>query len=603
MSGTETIRHKAKILVVDDDQNVRMLARQCLEAEDMVVVEASNGFEAIDAFVRERPDLVFMDVEMPGMTGLEACERIREIPQGESIPIMIVTGSDDRSSIDKGFEAGATQYKTKPVNWSLLGRDVQYMLRASSAFNSLKRQEDRLRYLAYYDPLTSLPNRRSFNEQLGRLLKRSRRHSTTAALLFIDLDHFKRINDSIGHARGDSLLVEIAKRLTMELREEDAINYFSDANAEQATDKEGATEIARLGGDEFTVVLSDVSDVSDIEKVARRILNRLSEPIALQSHNPVVTPSIGIALYPEDGKDADTLIRNADTAMYVAKAEGRACYRFYDEEMNSRAVEQLKLEEELREAMRNDELELRYQPQVNSQSGEVVSLEALVRWKHPARGMVSPQEFIPVAESTGQIIELGEWVMNEVSRHCQYWGGLGLDAFRVCVNISPLQFNQSNLAEWVHEFLETSGLSPDRLELELTESAIMTDAETNIEKLRTLKALGLDLAVDDFGTGYSSLSYLKRFPIDTLKIDHSFVSDMDTPDGAAIVDAIVALAQTLNLRVVAEGIETETQLAYLANKSCDLLQGFYFSRPIYPEDVPALLKENFSEQIQGVLGT
>ena len=603
MSGTETIRHKAKILVVDDDQNVRMLARQCLEAEDMVVVEASNGFEAIDAFVRERPDLVFLDVEMPGMTGLEACERIREIPQGESIPIMIVTGSDDRSSIDKGFEAGATQYKTKPVNWSLLGRDVQYMLRASSAFNSLKRQEDRLRYLAYYDPLTSLPNRRSFNEQLGRLLKRSRRHSTTAALLFIDLDHFKRINDSIGHARGDSLLVEIAKRLTMELREEDAINYFSDANAEQVTGKESVTEIARLGGDEFTVVLSDVSGVSDIEKVARRILNRLSEPIALQSHNPVVTPSIGIALYPEDGKDADTLIRNADTAMYVAKAEGRACYRFYDEEMNSRAVEQLKLEEELREAMRNDELELRYQPQVNSQSGKVVSLEALVRWKHPTRGMVSPQEFIPVAESTGQIIELGEWVMNEVSHHCQYWGGLGLDAFRICVNISPLQFNQSNLAEWVREFLEISGLSPDRLELELTESAIMTDAETNIEKLCTLKALGLDLAIDDFGTGYSSLSYLKRFPIDTLKIDHSFVSDMDTPDGAAIVDAIVALAQTLNLRVVAEGIETETQLAYLASKSCDLLQGFYFSHPIYPEDVPALLKENFSEQIQGVLGT
>ena len=602
MSGTKTIRHKAKILVVDDDQNVRMLARQCLEAEDMVVVEASNGFEAIDAFVRERPDLVFLDVEMPGMTGLEACERIREIPQGESIPIMIVTGSDDRSSIDKGFEAGATQYKTKPVNWSLLGRDVQYMLRASSAFNSLKRQEDRLRYLAYYDPLTSLPNRRSFNEQLGRLLKRSRRHSTTAALLFIDLDHFKRINDSIGHARGDSLLVEIAKRLTMELREEDAINYFSDANAEQAAGTEGVTEIARLGGDEFTVVLSDVSDVSDIEKVARRILHRLSEPIALQSHNPVVTPSIGIALYPQDGNDADTLIRNADTAMYVAKAEGRACYRFYDEEMNSRAVEQLKLEEELREAMRNDELELRYQPQVNSQSGEVVSLEALVRWKHPTRGMVSPQEFIPVAESTGQIIELGEWVMSEVSRHCQYWGALGLEAFRICVNISPLQFNQRNHAEWVHEFLEASGLSPDRLELELTESAIMTDAETNIEKLRTLKALGLDLAVDDFGTGYSSLSYLKRFPIDTLKIDHSFVSDMDTPDGAAIVDAIVALAQTLNLRVVAEGIETETQLAYLASKSCDLLQGFYFSRPIYPEDVPALLKENFSEQIQGVLG-
>ncbi len=601
MSSTDHIHHKAKILVVDDDQNVRFLTRQCLEAEDMIVVEASNGFEAIDMFVRERPDLVFMDVEMPGMTGLEACKRIRELPQGESIPIMIVTGSDDRQSIDQGYEAGATQYKTKPVNWSLLGRDVQYMLRASNAFNSLKRQEDRLRYLAYYDPLTSLPNRRSFNEQLSRLLKRSQRHKTTAALLFIDLDHFKRINDSIGHARGDSLLVEIAKRLTMELREEDAINYFSENSAEDEGDSNGATEIARLGGDEFTVVLSDVSDLADIEKVARRILNSLSQPIALQSHNPVVTPSIGIALYPQDGKDPDTLIRNADTAMYVAKAEGRACFRFYNEDMNSKAVEQLKMEEELRDAMRNHELELRYQPQVDSLTGEVVSMEALVRWKHPTRGMVSPQEFIPVAESTGQIIELGEWVMGEVARHCQYWDTLGLNTFRVCVNISPLQFNQSNLPEWVADFLDRSGLSAKRLELELTESAIMNDAETNIAKLRALKALGVDLAVDDFGTGYSSLSYLKRFPIDTLKIDHSFIADLDTADGAAIVDAIMALAKTLKLRVIAEGIENEHQLAYLVAKGCDLLQGFYFARPIYPEDVPNMLQANFFTQIQAVI--
>lgn len=598
MSSRDPIRHQAKILVVDDDQNVRFLTRQCLEAENMLVVEASNGFEAIDTFVRERPDLVFLDVEMPGITGLEVCQRIRELPQGESIPIMIVTGSDDRQSIDQGFEAGATQYKTKPVNWSLLGRDVQYMLRASSAFNSLKRQEDRLRYLAYYDPLTSLPNRRSFNEQLNRLLKRSQRHKTSAALLFIDLDHFKRINDSIGHARGDSLLVEIAKRLTMELREEDAINYFSDASADGDDALEGGTEIARLGGDEFTVVLSDVSDIADIERVARRILNSLSEPIALQSHNPVVTPSIGIALYPQDGSDPDTLIRNADTAMYVAKAEGRACYRFYNEGMNAKAVEQLKMEEELREAMRNHELELRYQPQVNSKTGAVVSMEALVRWKHPTRGMISPQEFIPVAESTGQIIELGEWVMGEVARHCLYWDSLGLNAFRVCVNISPLQFNQSNLPDWIAEFLDHSGLPPWRLELELTESAIMNDAETNIAKLRALKALGVDLAVDDFGTGYSSLSYLKRFPINTLKIDHSFISDLDTPDGAAIVGAILALSKSLNLRVIAEGIENEHQLAYLVKNGCDLLQGFYFARPIYPEDVPGMLQTDFSSQIQ-----
>jgi len=591
MSSTDKPRHRAKILVSDDDQIVRLLTRQCLEAEGMVVVEASDGPETLEVFVRERPDLVFLDVEMPGMTGLEVCERIRQLPQGETIPIMIVTGSDDRKSIDAGFQAGATQYKTKPVNWSLLGRDVQYMLRASNAFNALKRQEDRLRYLAYYDPLTSLPNRRSFNEQLSRILKRCRRRNTNAALMFIDLDHFKRINDSIGHGRGDRLLVEIAKRLTMELREDDAINYLAEDDED---DDSVSTEIARLGGDEFTVVLSDVEDTMHVERVASRILATLSEPIALQSHNPVVTPSIGIAIYPHDGKDPDTLVRNADTAMYVAKAEGRACYRFYDEEMNSRAVEQLKMEEELRNALRNNELELRYQPQIDVNTGEVVSMEALVRWKHPERGMVSPLEFIPVAERTGQIIELGEWVMGEVARHCLYWDTLGIRPFRICVNISPLQFNQGDLPEWITRFLENSKLSPDRLELELTESAIMTDAETNIAKLRALKKIGLHLAVDDFGTGYSSLSYLKRFPIDTLKIDQSFVADLNRPDGAAIVDAIIALAKTLNLRVIAEGIEDEHQLSYLVDKHCDLLQGFYFARPIYPEDVPGMLRQVFT---------
>lgn len=584
----------AKILVCDDDQNVRFLTRQCLEAEGMMVLEAHSGPEALDLFVRERPDLVFLDVEMPGMTGLEVCRRIRQMPQGESIPIMIVTGSDDRQSIDQGFDAGATQYKTKPLNWSLLGRDVQYMLRASHAFNSLKRQEDRLRYLAYYDPLTSLPNRRSFNEQLNRILKRSQRNKSYAALLFIDLDNFKRINDSIGHGRGDRLLVEIAKRLILELREDDAVNYISENDV---SDPDGNTEIARLGGDEFTVVLSDVPDKVHVEAVARRILNTLSKPIALQSHNPVVTPSIGIAIYPQDGEDPDSLVRNADTAMYVAKAEGRACYRFYNEEMNARAVEQLKMEEELRHGMQHDELELRYQPQIEAATGAVVSLEALVRWKHPVRGMVPPGEFIPVAERTGQIIELGEWVMSEVGRHCRYWDSLQLEPFRVSVNISPLQFNQSNLSQFIRDFIESSSLAPHRLELELTESAIMTDAEANIVKLRELKEIGVDLAVDDFGTGYSSLSYLKRFPIDTLKIDQSFVADLSSPDGAAIVDAILALSKTLNLRVIAEGIENEEQMHYLIKSNCELLQGYYFSQPVYPEEVPDLLRKNFLEQL------
>jgi EAL domain-containing protein (putative c-di-GMP-specific phosphodiesterase class I) len=243
-------------------------------------------------------------------------------------------------------------------------------------------------------------------------------------------------------------------------------------------------------------------------------------------------------------------------------------------------------------------LELRYQPQIETLSGAIVSVEALIRWKHPQRGIISPADFIPVAERTGQIIELGEWVLAEVARHCKYWDQLGLPAFRVGINISPLQFNQNNMAQQVAEFLRKSGLAPERLELELTETAIMTDAETNIAKLRELKALGLDLAVDDFGTGYSSLSYLKRFPIDTLKIDQSFVADLDSQDGPAIIDAILALAKTLNLRVIAEGIETGGQLAYLVDKECDLLQGFYFSMPIYPEEVADLMRRNFSPYLR-----
>ena len=588
----------ARILVADDDMNVRLLSRQCLQTEGMVVIEAADGNAALELFLSERPDLVFLDVQMPGMSGLEVCRRIRAMPQGENIPVMIVTGSDDRESIDEGFDAGATQYRTKPVNWPLLGRDVQYLLRAAEAFNSLKRQEDRLRYLAYFDPLTNLPNRRSFNDQLTRILKRAQRQNTLAALLFIDLDNFKRINDSIGHGRGDRLLVEISRRLINELREDDAINYFSEVDAQEREDP--GTEIARLGGDEFTVVLANVTDILDVERVAMRVIRSLSQPIPLHTHNPVVTPSIGIAVYPQDGDDPDGLLRNADTAMYAAKADGRSCFRFYNEAMNSRSVEQLKLEEDLRAALRDNQLELHYQPQVETTTGRVVSLEALVRWKHPQRGMVSPVDFIPVAERTGQIIELGEWVMSEVARHCTYWETLGLNRFRVCVNISPLQFNQPDLVRYMREFLARSGIDPRRLELELTESAIMTGDEANIGKLSDLKALGLDLAVDDFGTGYSSLSYLKRFPITTLKIDQSFVADIGSADGAAIVDAIIALSQTLHLRCIAEGIETREQLAHLAERDCELLQGFYFDRPLHPEDVPEALSREYGRELAAV---
>jgi len=584
---------KPTILVTDDDAMTRMLTRQCLEAENMVVLEAENGPAAIDLFVRESPDLVFLDVQMPGMSGLEVCERIRRMPQGRDVPIMLVTGADDQKSIDRGFRAGATQYKTKPVNWTLLGRDVKFMLRAAENFEALKRQEDRLRYLAYYDPLTSLPNRRSFTEELDRLVLTHHSKDSFVAVLFIDLDHFKRINDSIGHARGDRLLVEIAKRLVDELKPYGEINLLSDFGDYQYLGGKESIIIARLGGDEFTVVLPNIKNEEGVTEIARKILKSLSQPVALQSHNPVVTPSIGVAMFPRDGTDPDTLVRNADTAMYAAKSMGRSCFRFYQDDMNSSAVELLKMEEELREALTDNQLVLHYQPLVNSMTGEVSGLEALARWNHPERGMISPAAFIPVAEQTGQIIELTSWVIREAIKDCNIWEQAGFSDFKISVNISALEFNHDDLASHITSLFQEVDFNKRRVQLELTESAIMTDAQANIKKLSELCDLGVTLAVDDFGTGYSSLSYLRQFPINVLKIDRSFVMGIGTEDGNAIVDAITSLAKALRLGLVAEGVETKEQMEYLIHNGCDTLQGFYLSRPVPARDIIALLTKPF----------
>lgn len=592
MSETDRIE-KPIILICDDDSMTLMLARQCLESEGMRVIEATNGPATIDLFVREAPDLIVLDVNMPGMRGLEVCERIRRMPQGSEVPIMLVTGADDADSIDSGFKAGATQYKTKPVNWSLLGRDVKFMLRAASHFQALKQQEDRLRYLAYYDPLTSLPNRRSFTEELDRLVLTHHNKDTSVAVMFIDLDHFKRINDSIGHARGDRLLIEIAQRLTRELSDYGSINILSDLGHVHLSQSEDSIIIARLGGDEFTVVLPDVAHEDDVTEIAKRLLSSLSQPVALQSHNPVVTPSIGIALFPRDGTDPDTLVRNADTAMYVAKAMGRSCYRFYRDDMNSFAVELLKMEEELRTALTLNQLELHYQPLVESDTGALSGLEALVRWNHPTRGLIPPNEFIPVAEQTGQINGLTAWVVKEAIKDCQIWEQAGFSDFKISINISALEFNHDDLANHITELFHGVSFDKGRVQLELTESAIMTDAQSNIKKLAELCELGVTLAVDDFGTGYSSLSYLRQFPINVLKIDQSFVSGIGSDNGNAIVDAICSLAKALNLGLVAEGVETKEQLDYLIKSGCETLQGFYLSRPVPARQVIGLLTQPF----------
>jgi len=579
---------------------VRILARECLEEAGMQVIEAEDGIAAIDLFFREKPDLVFLDVEMPGKNGFEVCEAIRASDLGASVPVLIATGSDDKESIDHGFNAGATQYKTKPVNWSLLSRDIRYMLRAAKAFTDLKLQEGRLRYLAYFDHLTDLPNRRSFNEQLRRNMINAANQGQRNGLIFIDIDHFKRINDSFGHERGDQLLRNIAVRLHDSMAKIAYIASDYTGNATEAQLSQLRLELARPGGDEFSILVTNVSNVDELTAIGRAVLEALIEPIALGTQNLVVTPSIGIAISPDHGEDPEVLLRNADAAMHAAKTDGRARIRVYDESLNRDAAERILLEAELREALlASDQLFMAYQPQIDTTTRRITGVEALVRWKHPSLGMISPAKFIPIAESSGLIIALGDAILQRVNDDALSAGEHLPNNIVISINLSPLQFSQSDFVEHLDRTLDTLD-AKFKVELELTEGVIMSDAMSNKTKLEQLKALGFDLAIDDFGTGYSSLSYLRNFPIDTLKIDRSFIADLGSADGDGIVKAILGLCQALELRIVAEGVETAEQAQFLVDNGCTAIQGFYLEKPLTLDDLLAVVNRDYSDMLSGL---
>ncbi|OIP08014.1 MAG: hypothetical protein AUK53_10800 [Betaproteobacteria bacterium CG2_30_59_46] len=435
-----------------------------------------------------------------------------------------------------------------------------------------KRYESQLEHQANYDTLTGLPNRNLLQDRLGQTLAYVRRHERELALLFIDLDYFKNINDSLGHNAGDRLLKLVAVRLAGCVREGDTVS--------------------RQGGDEFVVILSDVAAEEDATLVTQKILHAMSEPFDVDGRELYVTCSIGIALYPKDGGDSETLLKNADAALYRAKDLGRNNAQFYAAEMNLKAMERLTLEDGLRHALEHNEFVVHYQPQVDLRTGEIIGMEALVRWQHPEQGLVSPARFIPVAEESGLIVPLGEWVLRTACIQNKAWQRAGLRPISVAVNLSARQFRQPNLVEVVVGILRETGLDPAHLELEVTESLVMQNVEVTIATLGRLKAMGIKLSIDDFGTGYSSLSYLKRFPIDTLKIDQSFVRDITTdPDDAAIAKTIISMAHDLQLRVIAEGVETEEQKSFLQQRHCDEMQGYFFSRPVPAEDFEVLLRE------------
>ena len=430
--------------------------------------------------------------------------------------------------------------------------------------------DQRVVHMAHHDALTGLANRTLLTDRVEQAIARAARSGGKVALLFLDLDRFKNVNDSLGHGVGDQLLQAVAARLSACLRAEDTA--------------------ARLGGDEFIVSLPNVADGAEAAQVAARILAELARPFSVAGHPLPAEVSVGIALFPDDGDSAQTLMRNADTAMYHAKESGRGNYQFFSAQMNERVSRRLSTETRLRQAIERGEFTLHYQPLIQLGQGNIVGAEALLRWPQPEQRMVSPADFIPVAEDSGLIVPLGEWVLREACMQAQAWQALH-SGLRICVNLSPRQFGQKHLVRTIEEALRASGLAPHLLELELTEGMLMHHADDTLRTLAQLHEMGVHLAIDDFGTGYSSLSYLKRFPIDTLKIDRSFVKDLnDDPDDAAIVTAIIAMAHSLDLRVVAEGVETVAQARFLRSLACDMAQGFHFGRPMPAQDFASRLR-------------
>jgi len=425
---------------------------------------------------------------------------------------------------------------------------------------------------AHFDKITDLPNRSLALDRLAQAVIRAERNQCKAGLLFIDLDQFKQINDTLGHSAGDQLLKQAGVRLSACVRQEDTV--------------------ARLGGDEFTVVLPDLNASLDTTVVARKIIDAFSKCFTIDGYEVFITPSIGITVCPDDGDTPSTLMRNSDAAMYQAKEIGRNNYQFFTPSLNQKALNRLKIDSCLRTALERDELTLHYQPIVDLRSGAVVSVEALARWHNPELGQIGPDQFIPIAEETGLIIPIGEWVLQTACLQARAWQNDGLPPLRLTVNVSSRQFRSNQLVRAVLRALQKSGLAPDFLELEITETLLMTDLPETTNALQELHALGIRLSVDDFGTGYSSLSYLRRFPVDTLKIDKSFIGDVgDDPDDAALVEAIIAMGRSLNLEVAAEGVETREQLEFLRVRACDLAQGFYFGRPLPPERFAELFKD------------
>ena len=609
----ETVRESSIFIITESEDDESVERAYTLGATDFIVkpialpvlahriryaLRTCRSLNDLRGLIRAVPDLIFIvnaegEVE-EGLSGPDATHtlQLKALTTASEVNFYPCENDDRaRDCIKRALETGKPQvyeHSLEGLDIELetrfVARDKNSVLAIVRDITERKNSEEKIYNLAYYDELTELPNRQLFSQSLERTIQIAQRDDEKFAILFIDLDRFKRINDTLGHSIGDELLRQVARRLEQCTRSGDSVARLD------PTDEDGGIKLARLGGDEFVIILYGIDSEDVVATIASRIISVLTPPFSCEGHQFVVTPSIGIALYPQDGQNGEQLLMNADSAMYRAKFSGRNNYKFYSETMRTKSLHRLDLENEIRKAIDDEQFELYYQPKVDAETWELVGAEALLRWFHPVRGEIGPVDFIPVAEETGLIVPIGQWVLREACKQVKVWSTSPTGAVPVSVNISPHQFHADSLYEDVLGAASDADIDPRLLELEITESVLLQDLDNTLIALQRLKDAGVSLSVDDFGTGYSSLSYLKRFPIDTIKIDRSFVKDLDTDlDDAAICAAILAMSQQLGLNVVAEGVETEEQLAFLRRHGCNQIQGFLCSKPLSAENFSAML--------------
>ncbi len=597
MSNNLLDSEKLSVLVVDDRKE-NLLAMECvLKTMGVNVILANSGNECLSKLLRYDVSIILLDVQMPEMDGYETAGLIRQHDKTKAIPIIFITAGDkEHANIEKGYESGAVDFLFKPVDSFILKSKIKIFIdllhqknlaksmlaEKSELVEKIKYKNMELDRAAHYDSLTDLPNRLHFEKEITRQIAHAKRHSHQMALLFVDLDYFKNINDTLGHYVGDLLLKEVSMRLKSSVRIDDFIS--------------------RIGGDEFAIILTLIKDTNDAAVVCQKLLDTLSRPYELAGHELRTSISIGIATYPHSGDSPTAMVKHADIAMYRAKDEGRNDYKYFTEELNTAHLQRLKIENALRYALEHNEFYLVYQPVVNISTGALVGMEVLLRWEHPDYGLISPAEFIPIAEEIGIIAPIGNWIFNTACKQYNLWNGDGSRDLIMSINLSPCELKNELLMMSIKDCMEKGQVEPKNFQFELTETAIMANIEESGYAIKQFHEMGFKIAIDDFGTGYSSLSRLRSLPFRTVKIDRSFVNDIgEDENDTIVVKSMISLAHGLELDVVAEGVETEEQRKFLTEHGCQYAQGYFFSKPLVTDDMTKLLQSTKDlEKTQGI---